>query len=336
MRATLSGGIMRRHRCIAGVGTAAALLLGACASDELESAAAGGVPAEARFLSDDAACTAPRCFELDVPVPVGVKITDNRVRVLVPEDYAVSGKRYPLLYLLHDAPGDYTAWTRLGHAQSVTAGLEVIVVMPDGGGGNPGWYSDWENGEFQWETYHIEVMMPYLERQLRVLGDGHRAVAGPSMGGHGAMYYSAVHPGLFQAAAGFSGAVDFLAVDRVSALAGGLLSMPPLSVWGDPLRNFAVWQAHDPGTQIDGLAGMKIYLAAGNGLPGGPHEQLGSPQLYAIEPLLYVMNRSFAQALTRAGIEHETFFYGPGFHDWPYYADAFVWALPKLLDAIAP
>lgn len=318
---------------------AAVLLLSACGSSDGDAdgaTAAAGLPAGARFLTDDAACTAPRCFELDIPVPEGVNVTDTRVRVLVPADYATSGKRYPLLYLLHDAPGDYTSWTRRGDAQLQTEGLDVIAVMPDGGGGNPGWYTNWDSGEYQWETYHLDVMMPYVEQRLRVLGEGHRAVAGPSMGGHGAMYYSALRPGLFQAAAGFSGAVDFLVLDRGSAAVASLLGLPQGPVWGDPVSNFPMWQAHDPGTHIDGLAGMKIYLTSGNGLPGGPHDELGSPELYAIEPLLYVMNLSFAAALSRAGVEHETNFYGSGFHDWPYYRDAFAWALPKLMDAIAP
>jgi diacylglycerol O-acyltransferase/trehalose O-mycolyltransferase len=320
---------------IAGLTAAILLSLAGCSSSQ-ETRSDAGLPENARYLADDPSCAAPRCFELDIPVPGDVHITDNRVRVLVPADYATSGKRYPLLYLLHDAPGDYTSWTRRGDAQALTENLDVIAIMPDGGGGNPGWYTNWHSGEFQWETYHLDVMMPYVEQQLRVLGDGHRAVAGPSMGGHGSMYYSALRPGLFQAAGGISGAVDFLVLDRGSALAASLLSMPAGPVWGDPVTNFPMWQAHDPGTHIDGLAGMRIYLSSGNGLPGGPHDELGSPQLYAIEPLLYVMNLSFAAALSRAGIEHETFFYGPGFHDWPYYRDAFAWMLPKLLAAIEP
>lgn len=323
---------------VASLAAAAVLLAlaGCSSSDETGFAAAKGLPEGARYLGDDASCVAPRCFELDIPVPGDVHITDNRVRVLVPVDYATSGKRYPLLYLLHDAPGDYTSWTRRGDAQALTENLDVIAIMPDGGGGNPGWYTNWHSGEFQWETYHLDVMMPYVEKQLRVLGDGHRAVAGPSMGGHGSMYYSALRPGLFQAAGGISGAVDFLVLDRGSALAASLLSMPSGPVWGDPVTNFPMWQAHDPGTHIDGLAGMKIFLSSGNGLPGGAHDELGSPQLYAIEPLLYLMNLSFAAALSRAGVEHETFFYGPGFHDWPYYRDAFAWMLPKLMAAIEP
>ncbi len=319
-----------------------AALLSGCSDGPAdgEAARAGGLPPGVTYLSDDPSCPAPRCFEVQIPLSDEVKVTDNHVRVILPEGYDQTGRRYPVLYLLHDAPGDYKSWTQLGNAFEFLRDIPVIAIMPDGGGGNPGWYSNWEDGSFQWETYHIERMMPFLESHLRVLGDGHRAVAGPSMGGFGAMSYSARHPGLFTAAAGFSGAVDFLTLDQASSLVAFLgnpvAGTPNGPIWGDPVTNFDVWQDHDPGTQVDGLAGMKIFLACGNGLPGGPHEQFDTPQLYAIEPLLLLMNNSFEQTLTDAGVEHETLFYGPGFHDWPYYRDSFAWALPRLVAAIQP
>lgn len=328
---------MRLRACVFAV--AVAVTVSACGGDAPADAAAA-LPQGARYVSDDPACVAPRCFEVEIPLPADVKVTDNRVRVLLPADYFDTQRRYPVLYLLHDAPGDYTSWTRLGEAQAALRDVDVIAVMPDGGGGNPGWYSDWLDGSFQWQTYHLNVMLPYLERQLRVLGDGHRAVAGPSMGGFGAMSYAARHPGLFAAAAGFSGAVDFLHLDRISALyaflGNPIAGTPNGPIWGDPLTRFDVWQKYDPGTHVAGLAGTRVYLTCGNGLPGGPHEQLDDPAVYAIEPLLLVMNESFARTLESAGVEHETLFYGPGFHDWPYYRDGFAWALPKLLAAIAP
>jgi diacylglycerol O-acyltransferase/trehalose O-mycolyltransferase len=321
-------------------GLAAAALLAACgSSDGGDGTLAGnGLPRDA-YAVDDAACPAPRCFEFAVPVPEGVNITDNRVRVILPAGYARSGKRYPLLYLLHDAPGDYTSWTRLGKAMEYLQDLEVIAVMPDGGGGNPGWYSDWQDGSFQWETYHMDVMMPFVEQRLRGLGDGHRAVAGPSMGGYGAMIYSAKHPGLFEAAASFSSPVDFLHLDRISALysflGNPLVGTPGNALWGDPITHYANWQAQDPGSNMEGLAGMRLLVASGNGLPGGPHG-LAPPQYYLLEPLVLLMSQSFAGATARAGVDTRTLFYGPGFHDWPCFLDGFEWALPQMMEKIAP
>jgi diacylglycerol O-acyltransferase/trehalose O-mycolyltransferase len=317
-----------------------AAALGGCsnASGPDVDAKLADLPPGATWAVDDASCPPLRCFEVAVPLPDGVRVTDNRVRVILPPGYADSTRRYPELVLLHDAPGDYLSWTRLGEAMKNLDDVDVIAIMPDGGGGNPGWYSNWRDGEFQWETYHIEVMLPWLESHLRVLGDGHRAIAGPSMGGFGAMSYAARHPGLFAAAAGFSGAVDFLHLDRISALYTYLghpvAGTPNGPIWGDPVTNYDIWLDHDPGTHVDGLAGMKIFLACGNGLPGGPHEDLGSPELYGVEVLIQMMNQSFAQTLADAGVEHQTWFYGPGYHNWPYYKDSFAWALPQLMDAI--
>lgn len=293
------------------------------------------------YAVDDPACPPPRCFEATIPLPDAVQVTDNRVRIILPKDYADESRRWPVLYLLHDAPGDVTSWTVQGQVYATLEDLPVIAVMPDGGGGLPGWYSDWHDGSYQWETYHMEVMLPYLEQHLRVLGDGHRAIAGPSMGGYGTMRYSVAYPERFAAAAGFSGAVDFLHLDRASALYAYLASLsgvtPGEAIWGDPVQNYARWEAQDPGTHADQFLSTKVYLTSGNGMPGGPHENL--PQgvaEYGIEPFLLIMNQSFADTLAATGVEHETWFYGPGYHNWPYYRDGFAWSLPKLMQAIAP
>lgn len=303
--------------------------LGACSESALNTALSRSLPADIRD-ADDAFCPQPQCLELRVPHPETVRVSDDRVRVILPASYAETDRSYPLLLLLHDAPGNYRSWTEEGEVYARLQAEEVIVVMPDGGGGNPGWYSDWLDGSFHWEQYHLEYLLPWVESTFRVLGPAHRAVAGPSMGGHGAMKYAAQYPGSFKAAAGFSGAVDFLHLDRVSALytflGNPIAGTPNGPIWGDPVTNFPIWEDQDPGTHVEGLRETKVYLSSGNGLPGGPHEDLSNPSVYAIEPLLLLMNQSFAQALAAAGIEHETWFYGPGFHDWPYYRDAFDWA----------
>src|SRR6185369_12017855 len=53
---------------------------------------------------------------------------------------------------------DWRSWTDAGDAERITAGLNAIVVMPEGGNG--GWYTDWLNGGAggppEWETFHID------------------------------------------------------------------------------------------------------------------------------------------------------------------------------------
>lgn len=318
------------------------LLLSACGGEGAPSAAAQSAEAAlpgGYFLTDEPACPPPQCFEAHIPVPEDVIITDSRVRIILPKGYAHSTQSWPILYLLHDAPGDFRSWTERGGAYESLKDLPLIAVMPDGGGGQPGWHSDWEDGSFQWQTYHMEILLPYVEGHLRVLSDDKRAIVGASMGGYGAMHYSASYPSRFAAAAGFSGPLDFLHLERASALysflAGFTGVTPGPAIWGDPVTNYVRWRQQDPGARVENLLDTRIFLTSGNGLPGGPHENLpaGAPE-YAIEPFLLLMNRSFADTLSAAGVEHETLFYGPGFHNWPYFRDGFAWVLPKLLDTL--
>jgi S-formylglutathione hydrolase FrmB len=80
----------------------------------------------------------------------------------------------------------------------------ALIVMPEGGAA--GFYSRWYDGSVDWETFHLIELWRLLEREFHA--DGHRAVAGLSMGGLGSLSYAARHSGFFQAAASYSGLVD--------------------------------------------------------------------------------------------------------------------------------
>ena len=107
---------------------------------------------------------------------------ETNVRILLPDGYAERPeRRYPVLYLLHgccdfDVPGS-RAWTTHGEAEEATAGLPLIVVMPDGGRG--GFYSDWFRnglgGPPMWETYHLDQLMPWVDREFRTRAGRARA-----------------------------------------------------------------------------------------------------------------------------------------------------------------
>src|SRR5215204_2862015 len=69
-------------------------------------------------------------------------------RVLLPEGYGTSPRRYPVLYLLHGIAGDYTDWTSRTNVAEYSRRLPLIIVMPDGGNE---WYTNAADGSAAYE-----------------------------------------------------------------------------------------------------------------------------------------------------------------------------------------
>ena len=285
-----------------------------------------------------AACDPPRCFDVEVPLPPRVSVPDSTVRILLPTDYDVSGARYPVLYLLHGAGDTFATWSEMTDVQAFTASLPIIVVMPDGGkDANAGFYSDWVDRSRQWETFHTRVLRRYVESSFRTLrGRRHRAVAGLSMGGFGAMSYAARHDHLYAAAASFSGAVDTLYPDPAQPVVFQAHIVAP-GIWGDPVANARTWRAHNPVDRAADLNGVALFLATGDGTMGGPAgDDPGNPAGYVIESVVEKMSLSLAGALDADGIPYEKDFYEGGYHGWPYWERERHWSLPQILTIIGP
>jgi diacylglycerol O-acyltransferase / trehalose O-mycolyltransferase len=252
---------------------------------------------------------------------------DTRVCVLLPAGYdRHPRRRYPVLYLLHGRSGDYRDWTRHGAAAAITARSPLIVVMPDGG--RMGSYTDWYRAGKpvppEWETYHIQQLIPWVDRRFRTTGGRRgRAIAGLSMGGFGALSYAGRHPGLFTAVASFSGALE----------------VGSAAAWGARADNAARWRAHLPIDLAPELRSLALVeLRTGNGTPG-PLDHPGlRPHCEAcrLERLLHSMNVRLHYRLHRLGIRHVWEDYGPGTHSWPYWRRDLRETLPDLLKALAP
>jgi len=152
------------------------------------------------------------------------------------------------------------------------------------------------------------------------------------------MYYAASHPGEFKAAASFSGDVDIRYGAPISGVMYDLLhdlnGTPNDNVWGNPVTNDANWRAHNPTDLAAHLAGTRVFVACGDGFPGGKHEEPNNPAAYFIEGGAYQVNMSFVRALDHAGIPHTDNFYGSGQHTWPYWQDDLHWALPQIMAAL--
>ena len=286
-----------------------------------------GAPAQAsanplRLRSSQA--LSPRLSELVLSTPSVAG--DTHVRVLVPRGYTSSRRRYPVLYLLHGGADDYRSWTNKGDAEHLTAGLPLIVVMPDNGpsGSYTDWYNGGAGGQPAWETYHVDQLLPWIDAHYRTIaGRDGRALAGLSMGGFGAISYAARHPDLFVAAASFSGALD---TNNVLDQA----SHSSRAVFGPRASQEVRWRGHNPWDLAENLRGLDLTVRTGNGLPGGP---FGGGDIF--EQTVHAMSVAFHQRLRELGIPHVWDDYGPGGHLWPYWQRDLRETLPAIMSAFA-
>lgn len=288
-----------------------------------------------------------RCIDVVVDT-TGLGLVGGHARILLPTGYndaANATKEYPVLYLLHGAGDTYKTWSENTDVIDFTAAYDLIVVMPDGGcqpsPSKPwclgaGWYSDWVDGSRKYETLHIDRLIPYIDTTYRTKEQpAHRAVAGLSMGGFGAMSYAARHPGRFAAAASFSGLLDTWYGAPLTGLFydefSGTISD---GVWGDQVTGAPTWWEHDPAMIAGGLAGTALWLASGTGEPTP-----GASLPFDVgENLIFQTNMSFVRALATAArlpeVHYATNFYPGGRHAWPYWQAALHWALPEILAVI--
>src|SRR5436305_346946 len=87
-------------------------------------------------------------------------------------------------------------------------GPAICVGMEGGGGTSPtGYWSDWLDGTYQWETWHLHTLIPWVDAHFRTM-QGVRGAIGAALGSTGELDYAEHSPGLFRSIATFSGLVD--------------------------------------------------------------------------------------------------------------------------------
>src|SRR5262249_42005211 len=122
---------------------------------------------------------------------------------------------FPLLVLLHgvyDASG--FVWWQQGDAHETAAALIgsgevppfVLLMAGDGGARLGSGYCDWADGTACMETFVIDELVPWAEKNLPL--DGTRWISGLSMGGYGSLLLALRHPGTFASATSLSGFFD--------------------------------------------------------------------------------------------------------------------------------
>lgn len=132
--------------------------------------------------------------------------------VYLPDDYSVSERYYPVLYLLHGWTDNETSWLQMGDMkriadQTIGSGkaVQMLIVMPDAG---ESWYVNSFDGKERYEDMFFQELIPFIQQTYRARDSKHyRAVSGLSMGGYGSFLYSLHHPEAFTACAPLSAAI---------------------------------------------------------------------------------------------------------------------------------
>lgn len=102
-----------------------------------------------------------------------------------PAEFYASGKKYPVLWLLHGTYGDYTDWLRKSNVELYACEKELIVVMPSALNTD---YANWPGFGlgYQAADYLTEELMPLVYGWLPASPKREdNFIAGLSMGGRG-------------------------------------------------------------------------------------------------------------------------------------------------------
>lgn len=233
---------------------------------------------------------------------------EMQYRAVLPANIA-AGQKLPVVYLLHGGGGGhFQDWTNLSDvARYAERGL--ILVMPEAG---ESYYTNsYAHPQDRYEDYIVHDVIADVEHRFPVAAErSHRAIAGISMGGFGAVVLALKHPDLFIFAGGLSSAIDVtfrpFSMKRIGQWREYRSIFGP---WGSPSR-----RASDPfvlAHSADSGNAPFIFLACG--------EQEG----------LLPANRRFASLLRERNFSYE-FHTGAGGHDW----DQWNRRLPDLFESL--
>ncbi len=240
-----------------------------------------------------------------------------RADVLLPTGYNPR-KRYPLIVLL---PGFGNTYAILGptelDAQPLLAGLQAIVVSPEG---ESGWYADWYNdgayGTPEWESYILDEAIPQILARYRILPQRrYHTLLGISMGGLGAAYLGGRLPGFFGSIGVLSGFVDLqIAPVIVSPAMDELAGTSFGSVVGPENGFYAT--GHNPAALVSNLQYTRVFMSAGNGIPTPADGTGGGVGNVEEAGVIRPMSDAYDAALKAAGID-VTYQTHNGCHCWP-------------------
>jgi S-formylglutathione hydrolase FrmB len=222
--------------------------------------------------------------------------------LILPDAYAGSTNRFPVLYLLHGAGGDYEAWNAKAPLAELADQYNIIMVCPDGG--KTSWYFDSPiDPAFQYETFVAKECVSYIDRHYRTQADRHsRALAGYSMGGHGALFLAIRHRDTFSIAVGISAGTD----------------IRPFPTRWDISKRIGTIEAHPENWEKYSVINVAKELK--------PNE-LALALDCGYDDFFIGVNRALHNQLIDAGIAHE-YIEKAGKHTWSYWKASLLRQMP--------
>jgi S-formylglutathione hydrolase FrmB len=218
--------------------------------------------------------------------------------VVTPQDYRFTGEPYPVLYLLHGWSGNYAGW--LGDAPQLLRhadAYQMLIVCPDGG--YDSWYLDSPvDSTVRYDTHIAREVVAYVDYYYHTRREpGGRAIAGLSMGGHGAISLALKHPDVFGAAGSMAGGLDLRPWKKNGWDLQGVL--------GNPLTHWQNWEENTVVGMLHRLKGRTLPLMIDCG----------------VDDFFIEGNRLAHQLLLDMGHPHE-YTERPGAHDGDYWGSA--------------
>ena len=255
----------------------------------------------------------------NLSMPSKILKMDRKFAVYLPPDYETSQRSYPVLYLLHGYGDDQTGWVQFGEVQYIAdrainegKATPIIIIMPDANTGKVGYVNDLK-GEWRYEDFFFEELMPYVEKTFRIKGEKtYRAISGLSMGGEGTFIYALHHPELFSSACPLSAATG------------------PANI--NEMNKYILWQKAEGVTDADKEEYFKRYSVL-NLIDKVTDENKKALRWYidcGDDDFLFEGNSLVHIAMRKKEIPHE-FRIRDGGHTWTYWRTA----LPTVLEFVS-
>jgi S-formylglutathione hydrolase FrmB len=216
--------------------------------------------------------------------------------IIIPDSYQSINKSFPVVYLLHGYSGSYRNWIDRTNVKKLSDQFDLIIVCPDGDKNS--WYIDSPVDTMSRYDTHIGIeVVEFIDANFRTVKSRQgRAIAGLSMGGHGAFMIAVHHQDTFSSIGSMSGGLD--------------------------LRPFADgWEIKQKIGPIAEYPERWDSLSAVNNISQIENGQFKIIFDCGVDDFFIEVNRELHRKLLEAKIPHE-YIERPGTHSWDYWKNA--------------